>query len=308
MGLASTILAPIQRRLIGRMLGGFSFWQRRGVHVVPNHFYQPIPDTRTLPEELWSRPSEMPGVEMNEAGQLELLELFAARYKSEYDALPRERTAVPHQYFVNNSAFETVDGEVLYCMVRHLRPRRVFEVGSGNTTYLSAQAALRNEAEGAPACELVAFEPYPNDTLRAGFPGLSRLVATGAQEIPLETFAELGEGDILFIDSSHVLKIGSDVQYLYLEVLPRLRPGVHVHVHDIFLPAEYPRGWVMEERRFWNEQYLLQAFLAFNSAFEVRWAASYMHLRRPDRLEAAFASYDRRGGAPGSFWMRRVAR
>lgn len=307
MRLVSAILAPFQRRLIRRMLDGFSFWERRGVHVVPNHFYQPIPDTRTLGDELWARPSEMPGVEMNEARQLELLALFAERYRAEYGALPRERTATPHQYFVNNGAFEAVDGEILYCMVRHLRPRRVFEVGSGNTTYLSAQAALKNEAEGAPPCELVAFEPYPNDALRAGFPGLTRLVETVAQDIPVEKFAELEAGDVLFIDSSHVLKIGSDVQHLYLEVLPRLRPGVYVHVHDIFLPAEYPREWVMEGRRFWNEQYLLQAFLAFNRSFEVQWAGSYMHLRRPDRLEAAFDTYDRRKGAPGSFWMRRVA-
>lgn len=307
MRLLSTVLAPLQRRVVRHLLENFSFWQRRGVHVVPNHFYQPIPDTRTLDERLWARRSELPGVRMNAAGQSELLARCAAAYRGEYEALPRTPTAVPHQYFVNNGAFESVDGEILYCMIRHLKPRRIFEVGSGNTTYLSAQAALRNEAEGASPCELIAFEPYPNEVLRAGFPGLSRLVETGAQEIPLEKFSELGDGDILFIDSSHVLKIGSDVQYLYLEVLPRLRKGVVVHVHDIFLPAEYPRRWVMEEHYFWTEQYLLQAFLAFNDSFEVEWAASYMHLNHPTQLEAAFDSYDRAKTSPGSFWLRRIA-
>jgi hypothetical protein len=114
----------------------------------------------------------------------------------------------------------------------------------------------------------------------------------------------LGENDILFIDSTHVLRIGSDVQYEFLEVLPRLRPGVYVHIHDIFMPAEYPEAWVRREHRFWTEQYLLQAFLCYNGAFEVIWAGSYMHLKHPDELAAAFASYGP-GRHPGSFWIRR---
>ena len=295
------------RRLVNHLLNNFSYWQGMGVHVVPVHFYQPIPDTSTLGEGPWAKTSEMPGVRINEGRQLELLARFSAEYKQEYEGFPRERTGEPHRYFVNNGAFESVDGEVLYCMVRHLKPRRLFEIGSGNTTYLSAQAALKNGAEGGRACELVAFEPYPDEVLRAGFPGLARLVETKAQEIPLEEFERLGDGDILFIDSSHVLKVGSDVQYLYLEVLPRLRRGVVIHVHDIFFPAEYPRKWVMEDHTFWNEQYLLQSFLAFNDSFEVHWAGSYMHLKHPEKLEAAFSSYDRRARWPGSLWMRRVA-
>jgi hypothetical protein len=311
MKLARPILAPLRRRLARRvadsLVNSFSFWQRLGVHVVPNHFYQPIPDTRTLKGEMWERRSELAGLRLGEARQLELLSRFAERYRDEYEGFARERTAVSHRYFVRNGAFESVDGEMLYCLIRHLRPRRIFEIGSGNTTYLSAQAVLRNAEDGGPVGELIAFEPYPNEVLRGGFPGLARLVETEAQDIPLERFGELGDGDILFIDSSHVLKIGSDVQYLYLEVLPRLNKGVVVHVHDIFLPAEYPRKWVMEDRHFWNEQYLLQAFLAFNDSFEVYWAGSYMHLTHPGKLEAAFSSYDRKTSWPGSFWMRRVA-
>jgi hypothetical protein len=305
MKLPRPIIARFQRRLVSHLLSNFEYWQERGVHVVPVHFYQPIPDTRTLGEAQWAKRSEMPGVRIDEEGQLALLARFSDAYKAEYDRFPREKTDEPHRYFVNNGAFESVDGEVLYCMVRTFRPRRIFEIGSGNTTYLSAQAVLKNEAGGGHACELVAFEPYPNETLRAGLPGLSRLIETKAQDIPFEKFDELEDGDILFIDSSHVLKVGSDVQYLYLEVLPRLRPGVIVHVHDIFLPEEYPRKWVMEQQTFWNEQYLLQAFLAFNDGFDVHWAGSYMHLKHPEKLEAAFASYDRATRRPGSFWMRR---
>jgi hypothetical protein len=151
----------------------------------------------------------------------------------------------------------------------------------------------------------VAIEPYPNAVLSAGVPGV-QLRAVPLEAVPLQDFAALGENDILFIDSTHVLRIGGDVQYEILELLPRLRPGVNVHVHDIFLPAEYPRRWVMEHRRFWTEQYVLQAFLAFNDAFRITWGSGFMHLRHPDLLAEAFPSYRRPEIGPGSLWMRRV--
>src|SRR5262249_46442361 len=115
------------------------------------------------------------------------------------------------------------------------------------------------------------------------------------------------QNDILFIDSSHVFRVDSDVRFLFLEVLPRLNPGVLIHIHDIFLPYDYPRDWIVKEHRFWNEQYLLHAFLLFNRAFEVLWAGSYMHTRHSDKLKRAFASYDPASVWPGSFWMRRLA-
>jgi hypothetical protein len=102
------------------------------------------------------------------------------------------------------------------------------------------------------------------------------------------------------------VKAGSDVQYEFLEILPRLNPGVLVHVHDIFLPAEYPRDWLFRKQRFWNEQYLLQAFLSFNCAFEVLWAGGYMHLRHSQVLRRAFNSYNTSAASPGSFWLRKI--
>ena len=300
------IATVYRERLQGVLRKTFPLWERLGFHVTPNHFYQPIPDTRTVREEWWRQHSELPGLDMREAAQLEFLDETSTHFKKEYDAFPHERTGVPHQYFLHNDQFGGVDGQVLYSMIRYLKPARIYEIGSGNSTYLSAQAIRKNTEEGGGAAELVAFEPYPNEVLRAGFPGLSRLVMTKIQDVPLAEFDKLGEGDILFIDSSHVLKIGSDVQYEYLEILPRLRKGVVIHIHDIFMPAEYPRKWVMEDRRFWTEQYLLQAFLAFNDHFEVVWGASYMHLRHPDKLTAAFASYDRHVHWPGSFWLQKT--
>lgn len=295
--------APLYRMLLSDRL--FLFCQRHGLHITPNHYYQPIPDTARLADGLWSGRSSLPGLDMNEAGQIELLSRFQSAFKDEYNSLPRQPTGNPHEFYLANGAFVNVDAEVLYCMVRHFKPRRIFEIGSGMSTLLSARAALRNEREGCPPCDLTAIEPYPNEVLRRGFPGLTRLLEKRVEDVPLSEFSQLSGNDILFIDSSHVLRIGNDVQYEYLELLPRLNRGVIIHIHDIFLPAEYPRHWVTGMRRFWTEQYLLQAFLAFNESFEVLWAGSYMHLMQPDKLQAAFASYDRAKALPGSLWMRR---
>jgi predicted O-methyltransferase YrrM len=295
----------VQTQLERWVRRSFPLWQRLGIHVVPNNFYHPIPDTRRLRDELWQRPSELPGIDMRPAAQRELVAELARRFGDEWARFPRQPTATPTQYHLDNGFFGPVDGEMLYGMIRWLRPARVFEIGSGFSTLAAAEAVRANARDGHP-CELVAFEPYPNATLRAGVPGLARLEPIVAQDIPLARFAELGENDVLFIDSSHIVKTGSDVNYLFLEVLPRLRPGVVVHVHDIFLPREYPKAWVKESYTFFNEQYLLQAFLMFNSTFEVLFTGSYLHATQPDVLAAAFASYAPSSGGPGSFWMRRT--
>lgn len=282
----------------------FTFWQRLGFHVVPNHYNYPLPDTRRLKNELWSCQSELPGINMNAEGQLQLLSGFLY-LKTEYEALPKEKPVTPYQYYLNNGSFESVDAEIAYCMIRHFKPKIFFEIGSGNSTYLAAQAILKNRQDHND-CDLIACEPYPNNTLKAGFPGLSRLMESNVQNVSLSEFSRLRENDILFIDSSHVLGIDSDVRYEFLELIPRLNKGVIVHVHDIFLPAEYPREWIMDEHCFFNEQYLLQAFLMFNNSFEVLWAGSFMHLRYPEKLAAAFSSYRYDKVLPGSFWMRKT--
>ncbi len=300
-------LSRIQFRLIRSFTRTtFAFWQKLGLHIVPNHFYHPIPDTSTLPPELFTTETKMPGASMNDAGQLALLETFASEFRDEYEALPREPTGVPYDFHMNNEMFGPVDAEIYYCMIRHFKPRRIMEIGSGYSTRLAAKAALRNADEGHP-CELIAIEPYPKDYLQTGFPGLSRLIAQPVQKVPMAEFEKLGENDILFIDSSHILKTGSDVWYEFLEVLPRMAKGVITQVHDICLPAEYPTQLVMQDRMFFTEQYLLQAFLTHNDKYEVLWGRHYMHLHHPDKLKAAFSSYKPKNDWGGSFWIRRIA-
>ena len=282
----------------------FDVWERRGYHVLPAHFYEPVPDRADVTRAIGSR-SELVGVDLAPGRQLELLQELRT-WKDEYDALPREAGESDDGFYVENTLFGTVDAELLYGLVRRQKPRRIFEIGSGFSTLVSARAARANEEETGSPCELVAFEPYPGELLRRGVPGLTRIEEHRLQDVPLETFAELAEGDVLFIDSSHVVATGSDVCREVLEIVPRVAPGVLVHVHDVFLPAEYPRKWLEEDHYFWTEQYLLQAFLAFNDSFEVVWAGHYMHLAHPDALRAAFASYEPERASPGSFWFRRV--
>jgi len=284
----------------------FRFWQGLGFHITANHFYEPIPDTSSLKDELWSKPTALVGVDMNEESQLALLADFVARFRDEYESLPMEKTSLAYEYHVNNNLFAAVDGEILYCMIRYFKPAKIIEIGSGYSTYLSAQAVRRNKTNNRHECELIACEPFPNNVLRKGFPGLSKLIPRKIQDVALSEFESLHENDILFIDSSHVLKTGSDVQYECLEILPRLNRGVIVHFHDIFLPEEYPKEWITKKFRFWNEQYLLQAFLSFNDSFEILWAGSYLGLKHPDLFEKTFKSYNRGQTRPGSVWLRRI--
>jgi hypothetical protein len=271
----------------------FRKWERRGFHVTPVHFYQPIPDTQSLPETLWTQPGELAGINMNDATQLDLLRNQFAKFREECTDLPAEPP--PGQ----RRPFRGVDALVGYCMVRHFQPRLIIEVGSGFSSLVLGQAAARNKSS-----TLFCIDPFPSALVRSGsIRSLQSLMETKVEDLDVEFFSQLGPGDILFIDSSHTVKIGGDVNYLFLKVLPRLRPGVIVHVHDIFLPFEYRRDWVVDELRFWNEQYLLQTFLTFNSEFEVLLANSYLNHYHQEDLKTAFRSLPSWAG--GSFWMRR---
>lgn len=305
----ASLLATLLPPQMMRNKAHFEIWQQRGYHVTPIHYYEPIPDTRILSDALWQGQSYAQGIDFNAKGQNELLDLFVSYYRAEWESFPRMATADPHQFHHNQGVFRSVDAEILYCMIRHLSPRRIIEIGSGFSTLVSAAAIRKNSEERKVDCELTCVEPYPREFLKAGLPGLRnfRLLSLPLQFVPLEYFDQLNELDILFIDSTHVMRVGSDVNYEFLQILPRLKKGVVVHLHDIFLPAEYQKKWIKESFLFWNEQYLLHAFLQNNSAFRVLWAASYMHLNESARLSSAFSSYTSATEWPGSFWMKRVA-
>lgn len=308
-----------ESELVSRMMvSSFRGLQRLGITVTPNHFYWPVPDIHDLESRAWAADSVPVGFDLCLDRQVKLAGQLAARYGQEW-SFP-ERAAGPTEYHYNNGLFETVDAEMAYCFVRDFKPSRIIEVGGGFSTRILAAAVQANRVRDDVEGELITIEPFPS-------PGLQRitnLIPSRIQEVDLEMFLSLQDGDILFLDSSHVVSVGSDVVREYLEILPRLQPGVIVHVHDIFLPSDYPRDAVLSNFCFWSEQYLLQAFLAFNPRFEVLWASSAMQHYHPDVLLENFPRWDHSYREmrksvrqylptrdhdrvwPSSFWIRRI--
>lgn len=284
----------------------FPFFQRHGLHVVRATYDSPVPDTRQLADGRWAERSEMVGVDLADERQLRRLGELARAWGAEFrEFAAHPSTGAADEVYLHNGAFGPVDAELAYALVREARPRRVIEVGAGFSTRVLGLALGRNAAEDGRAAEFLTIDPAGRGELER-IPGVTRHLVARVETLPLDTFAALSAGDVLFIDSPHVVTLGGAVAYLFLEVVPRLAPGVLVHVHDIFLPAAYPRDWVMRDHRFYTEQLLLQAFLAFNSAFDVELMASYLHLVHPVALAAAIPSYQASRDHPGSFWMRRV--
>jgi hypothetical protein len=206
----------------------------------------------------------------------------------------------PPVFHWENSEFSHHDAVLYYSILRAHRPRRVVEIGGGFSTLLASAAAMRNGAT-----EVVCVEPYPRPFLSAGLPRVA-LMGMPVQEAPMSTFDALGEGDVLFYDGTHVAKTGSDVNHVLLRILPRLAPGVFVHVHDIFLPFEYPREW-LEQRLYWNEQYVLAALVSHSRKFQVLAANHFLMREAIDRLYRLSVPGIplKTGGA--SFWMRTVS-
>jgi hypothetical protein len=231
-----------------------------------------------------------------ELGEL-LRETFPA-FRSEYEALPTAETS-DGRFTLANDEFSGTDALAYYCMIRHYQPRRIVEIGGGMSTLLAAEATGQNDSG-----EIIAVD-HRTPELVADLATVSAVEKQPVEELPASFFDQLEANDILFIDSSHVSRIGGDVNFLLLEVLPRLAPGVVVQVRGVFLPGEYPEDWVRNQRRFWNEQYLLQAFLAFNDAWEVLLANNYLAYHHSQELKKAFPKSPWWGG--GGFWIRRKA-
>lgn len=279
-----------------RKLKLFTDSEKMGIHIMPTHFYSPVPSVKELTESDFS-PYTYDGLSLNETSQWELLQSFSPYFQELSDIHDEKQN--DHEYYFNNPALCGIDAMIYYAMIRHYKPSRIIEVGAGNSTKIAARAASLNDST-----ELYAIEPYPSDCLRNGYPGLTKLIPSKIQDIDLTVFDQLEENDILFIDNSHVSKIGSDVNHVLLRILPRLKPGVIIHFHDIFIPFEYPEDWVKEKQIFWNEQYLLHSFMMYNSDFEIMLANYFLSQIDLDKLKQLVPFSPHHIG--GSFWIRRV--
>jgi predicted O-methyltransferase YrrM len=289
--------------LIERFLRSDEFREARRwlAFAPPGHFNSPLPSAADVEHHRgldWNPPG-VPGIDLREEAQLALLEALAAHYADiPFGDQPGPRT----RYGYRNPSYAEADGTLLYAMIRHLRPRRVIEVGSGYSSCAILDAADRLEG----GAEVTFIEPYP-ETLRARvWPGdleRHRLVEGRLQDTPLEIFEALEARDILFVDSSHVAKLNSDVNYLVFRILPALAPGVFVHFHDVFYPFEYPMAWY-EEGRAWNEAFLVRAFLQFNDAWRIELFSNFMFRRHWGWFRERMPVTIRDAG--GQLWISRV--
>lgn len=272
--------------------------RRVGLVVLRSNYSSPVPELRSLDPARWSAPLPIQGIDLRLDRQRDLLARLRPFFAEFYALLD---DADVNGFDPANRMFGSFDAEALYAIVRDARPALVVEVGSGNSTLITARALEVNRDDGFPG-EVVSIDPRP----RLEMPPLSghRHISGRAEDAAESLLRDLREDDVLFIDSSHVVRTGGDVNYLILELLPQLPPGVLVHFHDVFLPWDYPREDIIEGK-YWTEQYLLQAFLIENPRFEVVLAAHALVRSGADGLQFV------RGidsSSPGSFWIRSMPR
>ena len=273
----------------------FRLWERRGYHITPLHFYHPIPDTREL-ELRDLQQSELPGIDLRPEFQLKLMNEAFVKFSEEYNSLPI-KPIDSDTFYLDNDAFGGIDPFIYYCMIRHFKPKTIVEVGSGYSTLLGVQASRLSEST-----RYVCIDPWPREFISRGIPNIE-FIRQKAEDLDLNLFQQLQPNDLLFVDSSHVIRTAGDVCFNILEVLPRLTKGVIVHFHDIFLPFDYPKEWILERHLFWTEQYLLHAYLAENDHTEVLFANNFISKKYPEEVRQAFPNALWIGG--GSFWIRK---
>jgi len=273
--------------------------------VPPGHFYSPVVDPATV-VHLFDKAAKPAGsvaaVDLNEAGQMQNWQQMLPHLQRA--AFPAEKQP-ERRYFSNNPAYGIGDASIYFAMLCLHRPKRIIEIGSG---FSSACALDTIERCFEHKVEITFVEPYPallESLLKRSDRVSTRVLPHGVQDVGLDTFRELEAGDILFIDSTHVLKTGSDVHYEFLEILPVLQPGVLIHVHDIFWPFEYPKSWVVDENRSWNELYALRAFLMYNPTFRVEFFNDFFVRKHSAMVQHDCPAMLQNPG--GGIWLRKLS-
>ena len=295
--LAAWLLKLVRRAGVQKLPYSKRVLMSVGVFPIRDHYYEPQFDYRVSRPD-FSRERALPGIDWNVDGQLALLSEL--RFASEIAHLPTE-PAGPLDFYLGNNQFGSGDAEYWYQLIRAVKPKRIIEIGSGNSTLMAIRAIRRNTGDDPGyACVHTCIEPYEMPWLETS--GV-RVVREKVENMNGSFFSALQDGDILFIDSSHIIRPHGDVLYEYLELLPTLNPGVIVHVHDIFSPKNYPEEWVVDDVRFWNEQYLLEAFLSQNNRWRVVGALNLLHAHFYERLKAVAPSLQP-DSRPGSFYIR----
>jgi hypothetical protein len=302
--LSSVLLFVIRKIRVSNMPISKKIFKTIGVFPISNHYYEPLFDDRKLKLSL-DRDRHLPGIKWNDDTQLSLLGQF--NYQQELSAIPYHKTYNPLQFYYANPSLGPADAEYLYCMIRHFKPEKIIEIGSGHSTLMEKQAIEKNNQENPLyKCEQICIEPYEMPWLeKTGVQVVRKLV----EDVDVSFFSSLKRNDILFIDSSHIIRPQGDVLFEFLEILPTLNPGVIIHIHDIFSPKDYTRKHLVDDVLFWNEQYLLEAFLSCNDEFIIIGALNYLKTHFPEELNSKLPVLKNNPDhVPGSFWIRKEFR
>lgn len=299
--IASVWLKLIRKAGVHRMKASKSIFEAIGVFPILDHYYEPLFNKSRLKKSLRLDRS-LPGIDMNVEEQLSVLRQF--HFNEELVKFPRERTQ-RLEYFYNNGPFMSGDAEYLYNMIRFYKPNKIVEIGSGNSTLMARNAIEQNTADDPEChCDHICIEPYQHDWLnKLGVSVVRELV----EDTDKSLFMSLNANDILYIDSSHIIRPQGDVLVEYLEILPLLKSGVFVHVHDIFTPRDYLDDWIINRVKLWNEQYMLEAFLSLNKQFRIIGALNYLRHHYPEELaeKCPILASEIDSREPGSFWFVR---
>jgi hypothetical protein len=303
--LAALLMKTIRRLGIWRMPISKSIFTHIGIYPIRDHYYEPMYNYK---KHLWHSLRDerhLPGIDINENGQLTWLDHF--NYADELALIPQHQTS-DRLFYYKNPNFSEGDAECLYSLIRYNKPKKIIEIGSGFSTMMAREAIKKNRMEDANyKCQHICIEPYEMPWLNTveGIEVLRQKV----EETDTSLFRQLDANDILFIDSSHVIRPQSDVLMEYLEILPILNVGVLIHIHDIFTPYDYLNHWLIDEMKLWNEQYLLEAFLSCNPQFEIILALNFLSHKHPIKLADKFPML--RGNVeqaePRSIWIQKVA-
>lgn len=296
---AARILRLLRRLTLARLPRSAAMLERVNIYPLIDHPYEPLFNLHRLNKPL-DAPRDLPGLSLDLDAALRLVEELG--YRDEIAALPR--TGPPDGGFhYDNPFFLEGDADLLYALIRKHRPRRFVEIGCGWSSRLASQAFNRNQTETGWRTEHVCIDPY----VAGDFEALgARHVRSPVESCDPGLFAALEAGDMLFVDSSHMIRPQGDVLFIFLEVLPRLKPGVLIHVHDIFTPFDYPDDLIRNHRVFWNEQYLLEALLSGGTRYETLVPLHALYRHRPDQVKTALPQLSRAADPiPSSFWLVR---
>ncbi|MBU3689217.1 MAG: hypothetical protein B7C54_02365 [Acidimicrobiales bacterium mtb01] len=294
-------IADLTRQVAAQSTGEIGLW------VPPDHFYSPVVDVaeiRRRPHLFADMTRALPGVDLGVDRQWALYDQLRPLLRTiEFVGDRAAAESAGRRYFSDNPAFGDGDGSTLEAMLRHTRPRRVVELGCG---YSSACLLDTRERHLGLDVRVTFVDPFPQlleSLIRDADRATVDIMAVGTQDVPLDLIATLESGDVLFIDSTHVAKTGSDVVRIFHEILPAVRPGVWIHLHDHFAGFEYPVSWI-EEGRSWNEQYLTRSFLQYNREFEIALWPTFLASLDVERFRCDVPI---RVNGGGSLWLRRVA-